>query len=156
WLSSVDGGVFSFGAASFHGSLGAAGYPEPVVGIAAHGDGGYWLVLTGHLAPARSPRPPPAYLHEGDTALGEGSAAPDGTYRQVSAGELCSFEVRDADGGMVTWHVGTGRHVVRLRPTEGTFRSSPECGTWTTDLFPATPTLTSAVGDGDWLVGIDV
>jgi N-acetylmuramoyl-L-alanine amidase len=40
-----DGGVFSFGRARFHGSLGDVRLKEPIVGLAATGDGGgYWMV----------------------------------------------------------------------------------------------------------------
>ncbi|MGH9115493.1 MAG: hypothetical protein ACRDWW_06630, partial [Acidimicrobiales bacterium] len=44
WLAAADGGVFSFGDAGFHGSLGGTHLDAPVVGIAATPDGhGYWL-----------------------------------------------------------------------------------------------------------------
>ncbi len=44
WIDSADGGVFSFGAAAFHGSLGGVHLNAPVVGMAATPDGGgYWL-----------------------------------------------------------------------------------------------------------------
>jgi hypothetical protein len=40
-----DGGVFAFGAAPFHGSLGGTQLNQPIVGIAVAPDGnGYWLV----------------------------------------------------------------------------------------------------------------
>ena len=45
WLVAADGGVFSFGAAAFHGSMGGQAPQRPVVGMAATPDGGgYWLV----------------------------------------------------------------------------------------------------------------
>ena len=45
WLVAADGGVFSFGAAGFHGSTGAIHLNQPIVGMAATPDGnGYWLV----------------------------------------------------------------------------------------------------------------
>jgi hypothetical protein len=45
WLVASDGGVFSFGDATFHGSTGALHLNKPVVGMAATPDGGgYWLV----------------------------------------------------------------------------------------------------------------
>ncbi|HLI72410.1 MAG TPA: CHAP domain-containing protein [Acidimicrobiales bacterium] len=45
WLVGTDGGVFSYGDATFHGSLGALRLTGPVVGMAATSDGeGYWLV----------------------------------------------------------------------------------------------------------------
>ena len=45
WVLAPDGGVFSFGAARFHGSTGAIKLNQPVVGMAATPSGnGYWLV----------------------------------------------------------------------------------------------------------------
>ncbi|HEY3941255.1 MAG TPA: PQQ-binding-like beta-propeller repeat protein [Acidimicrobiales bacterium] len=45
WLVAADGGVFSYGDAGFHGSMGGQHLNAPVVGIAASADGGgYWLV----------------------------------------------------------------------------------------------------------------
>jgi hypothetical protein len=44
WLVAADGGVFSFGDAGFHGSMGGKPLAAPVVGMAAAPDGnGYWL-----------------------------------------------------------------------------------------------------------------
>ena len=45
WLVASDGGVFSFGDASFYGSEGGTKLNQPIVGMAATKDGrGYWLV----------------------------------------------------------------------------------------------------------------
>ncbi|MCP4959227.1 MAG: hypothetical protein GY925_08175 [Actinomycetia bacterium] len=45
WLVGSDGGVFSFGTAQFHGSMGGLPLNQPVVGIVADPDNhGYWLV----------------------------------------------------------------------------------------------------------------
>jgi Beta-lactamase enzyme family len=45
WLVAADGGVFTFGDASFFGSLGNLRLNAPIVGITATPDGhGYWLV----------------------------------------------------------------------------------------------------------------
>ncbi len=45
WLVGSDGGIFSFGSAAFHGSMGGTSLQRPVVGIVPTGDrGGYWLV----------------------------------------------------------------------------------------------------------------
>ncbi len=42
-----DGGIFSFGDASFHGSTGNIHLNRPIVGMAASADGGgYWLVAS--------------------------------------------------------------------------------------------------------------
>jgi N-acetylmuramoyl-L-alanine amidase len=45
WLVAADGGIFTFGDATFYGSTGAIHLNEPIVGMAATPDGrGYWLV----------------------------------------------------------------------------------------------------------------
>jgi hypothetical protein len=45
WLVASDGGVFSYGNATFYGSHGGAPLNQPVVGIDASPSGaGYWLV----------------------------------------------------------------------------------------------------------------
>ena len=47
WLVASDGGVFSYGNASFYGSTGAIRLNQPIVGMAATLDGkGYWLVAS--------------------------------------------------------------------------------------------------------------
>jgi hypothetical protein len=47
WNVASDGGIFSFGDASFHGSMGGQPLNRPVVGMAAAADGGgYWLVAS--------------------------------------------------------------------------------------------------------------
>jgi endoglucanase len=47
WLVASDGGIFSFGNASFYGSTGAMHLNQPIVGMAATPDGGgYWLVAS--------------------------------------------------------------------------------------------------------------
>ena len=44
WLAAADGGVFSFGDATFYGSMGGSRLNAPVAGIAGTPDGkGYWL-----------------------------------------------------------------------------------------------------------------
>jgi hypothetical protein len=44
WLVGSDGGIFSFGSAAFHGSMGGTTLQRPVVGIVPTADrGGYWL-----------------------------------------------------------------------------------------------------------------
>jgi hypothetical protein len=47
WLVGTDGGIFSFGAAAFHGSMGGIPLQRPVVGIVPTPSGnGYWLVAS--------------------------------------------------------------------------------------------------------------
>ena len=45
WEAASDGGIFTFGTARYHGSMGGQHLNAPIVGIAAAPDGlGYWLV----------------------------------------------------------------------------------------------------------------
>ena len=47
WLVGSDGGIFTFGAATFHGSTGSLRLQRPVVGITPTADqAGYWLVAS--------------------------------------------------------------------------------------------------------------
>ena len=47
WTVAADGGVFSFGNATFHGSTGGMHLNQPIVGMAATTSGnGYWLVAS--------------------------------------------------------------------------------------------------------------
>ena len=47
WLVASDGGIFSYGDATFYGSTGAIRLNKPIVGMAATPDGkGYWLVAS--------------------------------------------------------------------------------------------------------------
>ena len=44
WTDAADGGIFSFGQAQFHGSMGGIPLNKPVVGMAPTADGGgYWM-----------------------------------------------------------------------------------------------------------------
>jgi len=44
WLVGADGGVFAFGDAPFHGSMGGKSLQAPAVAIGSHSDTGYWLL----------------------------------------------------------------------------------------------------------------
>ena len=46
WLGAADGGVFTFGSATFYGSAVGFHPVTPVVGMAARPTGGYWLVAS--------------------------------------------------------------------------------------------------------------
>ncbi len=47
WLVASDGGIFSFGNAGYHGSMGNRHLNAPIVGMASTPDGdGYWLVAS--------------------------------------------------------------------------------------------------------------
>jgi hypothetical protein len=45
WLVAADGGIFAFGDAPFHGSMGGRPLAKPIVGMAPYSpQSGYWLV----------------------------------------------------------------------------------------------------------------
>jgi N-acetylmuramoyl-L-alanine amidase len=47
WIVSSDGGIFAFGTAQFHGSMGGSPLDAPIMGMAAAPTGGgYWLVAS--------------------------------------------------------------------------------------------------------------
>ena len=47
WLATANGGVYSFGGATFYGSAGNIALVKPIVGMAATPDEqGYWLVAS--------------------------------------------------------------------------------------------------------------
>jgi len=52
WLAAADGGIFTFGDATYAGSEGGAQLSAPAVGLAATPDGkGYWLVFGSNQRP---------------------------------------------------------------------------------------------------------
>ena len=47
WLVASDGGIFSFGDATYYGSTGSMHLSRPIVGMASTADAkGYWLVAS--------------------------------------------------------------------------------------------------------------
>jgi hypothetical protein len=47
WFVASDGGIFAFGDAVFHGSMGGQTLAQPIVGMDATANGsGYWLVAS--------------------------------------------------------------------------------------------------------------
>jgi hypothetical protein len=51
WEVAADGGIFSFGVAAFHGSMGSTRLNQPIVGMVATPDGGGYLLAGQHPAP---------------------------------------------------------------------------------------------------------
>jgi hypothetical protein len=45
WLVASDGGIFSFGDATFHGSMGGRQLNDPIVGMAGTAEGGGYLLV---------------------------------------------------------------------------------------------------------------
>ena len=59
WLVASDGGIFAFGDASFHGSLGSNPPSTPIVGVAPSPDGGgYWMLEANGTPHAFGDAPP--------------------------------------------------------------------------------------------------
>ena len=72
WLVAADGGIFSFGDATFYGSTGSLHLNAPIVGMASTPDGGgYWFVASDG-----------GVFNYGD-ALFSGSASPYGVHNVV-------------------------------------------------------------------------
>ena len=74
WVVSSEGGVYTFGRASFHGAVVAASLVRPIAAIAATPFGtGYWLLPTTPQPPPPPPVPPlPAGFVRGHvTAIGD-------------------------------------------------------------------------------------
>ena len=68
WLVAGDGGIFAFGDALFHGSMGGQHLNHPVVGMGADdATGGYWLVATDGGIFASAPRSSAARAASGST-----------------------------------------------------------------------------------------
>ncbi len=176
-LVASDGGVFSFGAAAFYGSLGATHLNEPVVATAATPDGkGYWLVASdgGVFAfgdAAYEGSLPAAGVHVSDVV---GMAAtPDGKgYWLVASdggvfafgdaayhGSLPADGVHVADvvgmaaapGGTGYWLVGADGGVFAFGGA-GYFGSAPGAGAHVADVRAI---VAASSGDGYWLAGAD-
>jgi peptidoglycan hydrolase-like amidase len=117
WLSAADGGIFSFGNAQFHGSMGGQPLDAPVVGMAATPTGGgYWEVAAdGGIFSFGSS------VFEGSAA---GTAAGGGTVGMLGArtgagylvvsgsGTVTSFGDAPAYGDMATVEPGYAGHIV--------------------------------------------
>jgi hypothetical protein len=158
WLIAGDGGVFTFGNATFLGSLGSTGSTEPVVGLLpSPSSAGYWIVTTGHLAATPTSRPNEIHLGDGTYRVGM-FAVRAGDYREQYAQPGCHWEritgFTGDPGDVEAMMTSDSRQVVTLKDGD-TFRTIG-CAPWTSDIFPVTQSLYSDFGDGDWVVGTDV
>jgi len=72
WLVASDGGIFAFGNAAFHGSMGGKPLNQPIVGMAADAStGGYWFVsATGGIFSFDAPFHGSATGHAGSPVVG--------------------------------------------------------------------------------------
>lgn len=108
WLVSQDGGVFSFGNAPFHGSMGGQQLNAPVLGMTSTPDGnGYWLIAydggvfsfgnaefqgnpaaTPPVAEAPAPAPAPVQAKPAPVAASANIVATAAAVAQVCNGDL--------------------------------------------------------------------
>ncbi|WP_432492454.1 hypothetical protein [Kineococcus auxinigenes] len=102
------------------------------------------------------PAPADGVVLTGDNLVGR-TIAP-GTYvSTASEGDIGCYWQKFSDARMQDHTVNglhKGQHVVEVEATDVVFASSEDCGGW----VPAdtTPDLENTIGDGDWLVGIDI
>jgi hypothetical protein len=160
WLVAADGGLFTFGDARFHGSLGGGGLTEPAVGIVGAPTGsGYWIVTTGHLASSPTANPPQVMVHSGTYRVSALGPVFPGTYRAERATPTCTWERRAALSGDEAAVLGTrtsdDRQLVTIRSGDAVFRTSG-CATFVNDVFPITQSLTGDIGDGTYVIGLDI
>ena len=155
WLVAADGGVFTFGNAPFLGSLGGGALSEPAVAlVSSHSGNGYYLVSTGHLAKSPSAQPNETRINPGVYQVTSFGPVVPGTYRAQYATPQCRWE-RDGKGGVLASVTSDDRQIVTIKAGDGQF-STTGCAPFTSDLMPITRTPRGAIGDGDWLVNVDM
>ena len=81
------------------------------------------------------------------------------TYRSSATDGTCYWERlssldREFDD-LIANDQSFGRAVVTIDANDAGFYSE-DCGTWSTDLSPITTDPTASVGDGTWIVGVDI
>jgi hypothetical protein len=175
WITAGDGGVFTFGSATFHGSAATVALAAPVVGIATVPDGvGYWLAakdggVFSYGVPFHGSIPPPSgHDHLAAPIVGI-AATPDGLgYYLVGAdGGVFTFGDAHFHGSLGNVHLAAP--IVGMGVTEdngGYYLVGSDGGVFTfgnarfQGSLGATPLTTSIAGiavdnatQGYWLVG---
>jgi SpoIID/LytB domain protein len=127
WIAASDGGIFSFGNAQYHGSMGGRHLNEPIVGMASTSDHqGYWLVAsdggifsfgTAKFHGSMGGR------HLNDPIVGM-AATPDGGGYWLVASDGGIFSFGDAK-----FYGSTGNKTLN-RPIEGMARDVAGTGYW--------------------------
>ena len=74
----------------------------------------------------------------------------------VATGELCTWERRGPAGDVLAGDTVSGQALVEVRATDGTFSSSPECGTWRSFGHGGAAATLPAFGPGTFAVGVQV
>jgi hypothetical protein len=174
WLVASDGGILTFGDATFHGSLGGTPLNQPIVGMAATPTGkGYWLVAsdggiftfgdaTFHGSLGGTPLNRPIVgIANTPTSAGYYLVASDGgifTFGDATfRGSLGGAPLNQPIVGLATTPSGNGYWLVASDGGIFTFGDSKFFGstgrmTGTQPIVGMTP---SPSGDGYWLVAAD-
>ena len=121
WMVSAAGGVFSFGSAVFHGSLGGVQLTKPIVGMAATPDGrGYWLVASdgGVFAFGDAVfHGSTGGVHLAQPIVGMASTSTGGGYWLVASdGGVFNFGDAGYHGSAVGFNAGSGASSVGIIP----------------------------------------
>ena len=172
WLATAEGGVFSFGAATFHGSLPSLGVTADIAGMASLLDGsGYWLAGTdGGVFCFGAAQYWGSVPERGVTARIAGMAAmADGSGYWLVGEDGAVFAFGDAenlgslpDAGVVAKAVaitaladGSGYWIVVEDGTAYTFGAAPYHGSFHGRSAPARVVGMSVLPDytGYWLLG---
>jgi SpoIID/LytB domain protein len=125
WLDGADGGIFSFGAASFYGSTGNIHLNQPVVGMTATSDGGgYWEVAADGgifaVSDAKYQGSVPGVLQPGQVLnkpVVSMAATPDGGGYWVVASDGGIFSFGDAKFYGSTGSLVLNKPIVGMVPT---------------------------------------
>lgn len=172
WIGASDGGVFSFGDAVFHGSMGGVSLSAPVVGIAARPQGdGYWLTGSDgaiYSFGAAGYHGGMNGTHLNAPIVGVCSSASGGGYWEVgSDGGIYAFGDAPFHGSMGGQHINAPVVGMARTPSNGYWLVGSDGGIYS---FSATfygsmggqhlnaPVVGMAArpqGDGYWLVGSD-
>lgn len=176
WMAGADGGVFAFGSAPFHGSLGGITLQRPIVAIAATPTGlGYWLVDSGGavygFGDAKVPgstsgvrlNQPIVAMAATPTGLGYWLAAADGGVFAFGDaafhGSTGSIRLNQPMIGVAVRPGGKGYWLVAKDGGVFSFGDSPffgSLGAGATRLnAPIVAIKSAAGGQGYWLVGGD-
>ena len=130
WVAAADGGVFSFGDATFHGSMGGRTLNSPIVGITATPSGhGYWLAAAdgGVFSFGDATFYGSMGAHPLNSPIVAAAATPSGRGYWLAAadGGVFSFGVAAFHGSLAG--TGTGTHVTSITA------SDTGSGYWLTD-----------------------
>jgi hypothetical protein len=101
---------------------------------------------------------PAGSFSTGKFAVGKDIAP--GTYRTNPVHVPCYWarlrDQNDSLDSVIANDLAGGPAVVTIAPSDGSFESAADCGTWTRDLTPITLSPTAPFGSGTFIVGTDI